>query len=227
MRTTLDAEASAALLPALLKLQTWLSPAFPVGAFGYSHGLEAAIAEGRIAGADACRGWIETLVRHGSLWNDLVLLGAAHRAAACGDEVELRSLGEFAVALSGCAERRRETLELGAAFTRAAEPWGGSGAEWPYPVAVGALAARHAIPRLLTLSAYAHALAANLLSVAVRLVPLGQGAAVGILHDLEPFLAETAERAEGASPDDLGSASILSDISAMRHETLSTRLFRT
>jgi len=33
----------------ILKLMTWLSPAFPVGAFGYSHGLETVICDGTIA----------------------------------------------------------------------------------------------------------------------------------------------------------------------------------
>lgn len=215
-------------LAALLKLQTWLSPAFPVGAFGYSHGLEAAIADGLLRTANDCHDWIETLLLHGSAWNDLVLLTATHRAAAMGDDREVAAIAELGAALSGSAERRRETADLGAAFATAAAPWGAdeSGA-MPYPVAVGALAAREGVPRDSTCTAFAHAFAANLLSVCVRLVPLGQREAVAILHRLEPTLERVAHRASGSTIDDLGSAAVLSDIQAMRHETLETRLFRT
>ncbi|WP_061930489.1 urease accessory UreF family protein [Aureimonas sp. AU22] len=213
---------------ALLKLQTWLSPAFPVGAFGYSHGLEAAIAAGLLRRADDCADWIETLLVHGSGWNDLVLLAAAHRAAMAGDAGALTEVAELAGALSGSAERRRETAELGSAFAAAAAPWGSGTVEaMAYPVAVGALAARESVPLGAAATAFAHAFAANLLSVCVRLVPLGQREAVAILHQLEPVLVETARRAATSTLDDLGSATILSDIQAMRHETLETRLFRT
>ncbi len=41
--------------PALLKLMTFLSPAFPVGAFSYSHGLEFLIDRGEIRDADDAR----------------------------------------------------------------------------------------------------------------------------------------------------------------------------
>ncbi|WP_279482032.1 urease accessory protein UreF [Aureimonas sp. SK2] len=211
-------------LGSLLKLQTWLSPAFPIGAFGYSHGLEAAIAAGLLREASACHDWIESLLRHGSGWNDLVLLAAAHRAAH--DPLRLAEIAELGTALSGSAERRRETSDLGEAFAAAAAPWGET-ATMPYPVAVGALAAREGVPLGSTAAAFAHAFAANLLSVCVRLVPLGQREAVAILHRLEPVLEAAARHASASTLDDLGSAAILSEIEAMRHETLETRLFRT
>ncbi|RIY00115.1 urease accessory protein UreF [Aureimonas flava] len=215
-------------LAALVKLQTWLSPAFPVGAFGYSHGLEAAIAGGLLRDSPGCHDWIATLLEYGSGWNDLVLLAAAHRAAAAGRDEDLTELADLAAALSGSAERRRETADLGAAFAAAAAPWGsGRGAAMPYPVGVGALAAQQRVPLEAACAAFAHAFAANLLSVCVRLVPLGQREAVAILHAFEPVLERVARCAGASTPDDLGSAAILSDIQAMRHETLETRLFRT
>ncbi|SFF31270.1 urease accessory protein [Aureimonas phyllosphaerae] len=211
-------------LDGLLKLQTWLSPAFPIGAFGYSHGLEAAIADGLLRRGTDCEAWIATLLQHGSGWNDLVLLAAAYRA----DASELVEVAELGLAMSGSAERRREAMDLGSAFGEASVPWGdGASIAATYPVAVGALACREGLPLSAVCAAFAHAFAANLLSVCVRLVPLGQREAVAILRRLEPVLEAVARRAAASTLDDLGSAAILSEIQAMRHETLETRLFRT
>lgn len=214
----------------LLRLMTWLSPAFPVGAFGYSHGLETAIAEGRIRDADAAVGWIETLLTVGSGWNDLVLFAEAHRAALAGDGASLSETAGLARALAGSAERRLETVDLGVAFAEASIPWdtaNTAGEALPYPVAVAGIAARHMVSLEAALVAYAHAFAANLLAASQRLIPLGQRDGVRVLHRLEPVVLAVAARAALSSLDDLGSAAILSDICALRHETTSPRLFRT
>jgi urease accessory protein len=226
----------------LLKLMAWLSPAFPVGAFAYSHGLESAVADGLVRSRDDAFDWIASLLRRGSGWNDLVLFAEAHRAVSRGDATALAEVAELGAALAGSNERRIETLDLGLAFAAASEPWrreGETGAidapprpvgeagDVPYPVAVGALAARHAVPLEPALAAFAQSFAANLVGAAVRLVPLGQRDAVALLRDLEPLVTRMAKAAAASSLDDLGSAAILSEIATMRHETLSTRLFRT
>ena len=64
----------------LLQLLAFMSPAFPVGGFAYSHGLEWAIDDGVVTSADEVRGWIESLLVHGSGWNDAVLFAAAYDA---------------------------------------------------------------------------------------------------------------------------------------------------
>lgn len=212
----------------LIRLMTWLSPAFPVGAFAFSHGLEAAVREGPVGDAEALLGWIRTLLHHGSGWNDFVLFAEAHRSAAA-DAESLEAAVELATALAGSKERREETLALGAAFLAAAAPWGAEDipADAPYPVAVGATAAGLGIDLESALAGFAHAFAANLASAGVRLVPLGQSQAVRILKALETDIADAAGRAAGSTLDDLGSAAIAAEIAAMRHETLQPRLFRT
>ncbi len=223
--TTTEAAGEAERRAALLRLMTWLSPAFPVGAFGWSHGLEAAVAEGRLRDAGSVRDWIAALVTRGSGWNDLVLFAAAYRATAAEDETGLAEVGELALALAGSAERRAETAALGEAFAVAAAPWGEAAAA-PYPVAVARVAAANGVPLGAALVAFAHGFAANLISVAVRLVPLGQSQAVRVSRELEPVLLAAAGQAEATSLDDLGQAALWSDIAAMRHETLQPRLFR-
>ena len=212
---------------ALLRLLTWLSPSFPVGAFAFSHGLESAIDARQITDADTLYDWVRTLLELGSGWNDLVLFAEAH--AAGGDPARLQDVADLAVALGGTRERRLETLALGAAFIAASAPWcedAGDLPDAPYPVAVGRLAAAEGVPLEPALTAYAHAFAATLVTAATRLVPLGQGDMVRVTKRLEPVILEAAARAESSTLDDLGSATILSEIAAMRHETMETRLFR-
>lgn len=214
--------------PALVRLMTWLSPAFPIGAFAFSHGLEAAVAEGGLADGETVADWIALLLTDGSAWNDLVLFAQAHRAAAAGDEGQLREIADLARALGGSAERRLETLALGDAFARSAAPWSdaGPGGGEVYPIAVARVAVAGGVSLRPALEAFAHGFATNLVSAATRLVPLGQSAAMRALHALEPVILASAARAASSTQDDLGSAAILSDIAAMRHETLPTRLFR-
>jgi urease accessory protein len=105
-------------------------------------------------------------------------------------------------------------------------PAGRRGGETPYPVAVGALAGQHGIDAHAAGCGYLQAFTANLISAAVRLVPLGQSAGLRVLAALEPTLLATAHEAAGATLDDLGGCAFRSDLAAMRHETQYTRLFR-
>jgi urease accessory protein len=206
---------------AQLRLLTWFSPAFPVGAFAYSHGLETAIREGRAASAETLRAWIENLLEHGSGWTDAVFFKLAW-AADAGEHV---ALAELATAMAPSLERRLETVRLGDAFLAAARPWTGPITKAPYPVAAGAACAAASIPLEAALTAWLHAFAANLVSVGVRAIPIGQADAVTILAALEPVVLDVGDRAASAGADDLGGCAFLSDIAAMRHETLQPRLF--
>ena len=95
-----------------------------------------------------------------------------------------------------------------------------------YAIAAGWLAAKLDLPLQAALVGFLNGFASNLVQAAIRLVPLGQGDAVQILHDLAERVAATAAEASEASLDDLGSAALISDIAAMRHETIQPRLFR-
>ncbi len=205
---------------ALLRLLTWLSPAFPTGGFAYSHGLEWAVEAGHVTDEATLSTWMEDTLRLGALWSDVILLRLAHR----GEDVA--ALG---MALCPAAERRLESSAQGAAFALAAAPW--PGPDWneeplPYPVAVGKLAAAHSVAEDDTALAFLHAAGANLVSAAIRLIPLGQAAGLRVQAALEPTILEIAQASATAGAEDLGGACWLSDIAAMRHETQYTRLFR-
>ena len=208
----------------LLKLLTWFSPAFPVGAFGYSHGLETAIREGAVTDAERLSAWIAGLIEHGGGWSDAVLFKAAWAAA---DASALADLAELAQAMTPSLERRRETLGQGEAFLIAARAWGYAPLQGAvaFSVAAGAVCGAAGLPLEMALSAWLHGFAANLVSVAVRAIPIGQTDGVATIAELEPVILATAERAARSTLDDLGQSAILSDIAAMRHETLGIRLF--
>jgi urease accessory protein len=212
---------------ALLRLLTWLSPAFPTGGFAYSHGLEWSVEAGDVTTETALVAWVRDTLTDGALWSDAILLRHAHRG---GDPHELATL---AIALSPSSERRLETTAQGAAFALAAAAWptpalqSWDDAPLPYPIAVALLAAAQTVPEDDTALAYLHAATANFISAAIRLIPLGQNAGLRAQAAIEPDILAAVEVTRSASLDDLGGAAWASDIASMRHETQYTRLFRT
>jgi urease accessory protein len=214
----------------------WFSPAYPVGAFSYSSGLEWAVEAGEVTDVGTLSRWVTAMIEHGGCFCDAVLLTHAHRAVTAGDDAALHVVAELAAALTPSKERHLETTAQGRAFletTRAAWPctaldrlvalWSGPVA---YPIAVGVAAAGHGLPVQLALAAFLQAVAANLISAGVRLIPLGQTDGQRSLAALEPIINATTECALVCSLDDIGSAIFRADIASMLHETQYTRLFR-
>ena len=221
---------------ALYRLMTWLSPAFPVGAFSYSSGIEWAVEAGDITDAASLRSWLTAMLADGSGFCDGVFLAQVHRAASANDDAGLRETAELAAAFVPSRERQLETSTQGRAFidiARAAWACDGldeliaaCGGGIVYPVAVGLVSAAHKIPLTPAMHAFLHALVSNWISAGARLVPLGQTDSQRILAALEPVVVATATRALQASLDDLGSATFRADLASLRHETQYTRLFR-
>jgi urease accessory protein len=214
----------------------WLSPAYPVGAFSYSSGLEWAVEAGDVANADALAGWLAVIIGEGGGFCDAVLFAHAHRAVTGRDAEALRSAAELAAVFAPSKERHLETIAQGGAFlevTRAAWPCAALdrlAQAWPgpyaYPIAVATAAAGHGIAVEPALAAYLHAVAANLVSAGVRLVPLGQTDGQRLIAALEHLIAATASRALVTSLEEMGAAAFRADLASQRHETQYTRLFR-
>lgn len=211
----------------LQRLLAFLSPAFPVGAFAWSAGLETAIAEKAVTDSAHVEDWLAGSLAHGSLRIDAILLALAHAA----EPSVLADLADLARALTASSERTQELLLTGDAFVKAAAAWpspvyAALPSPCPYPIAVGAIAAAHGIARGDALVGYLTAAVQSQISVAVRLVPIGQTAGLAVLAALEPAIAALAEAASSATLDDIGGIAYASDIAQMRHETLPTRIFR-
>jgi len=221
---------------ALFRLMAWLSPAYPIGAFAYSSGIEWAVEAGDIADIASLQRWLEAMLVAGSGANDGILFSHAYRAVDRGDDRAFVNVAELAASFVPTRERFQETTALGRTFlevTQAAWPcpalhklrdhWKGPVA---YPIAVAAACAGHAIALDPALHGFLTALSSNWISAAMRLVPLGHTESQRVLRSLEPTVSATMRRAVSASLDDLGSATFRADIASARHETQYTRLFR-
>src|SRR5206468_12479321 len=100
---------------ALYRLMTWLSPAFPVGAFSYSSGIEWAVEAGDIADAGSLQDWLSSMLE-GPGFCDGVFFAHAQRAAAGSDHALLREIAELAAGFVPSRERQLETTAQGRAF---------------------------------------------------------------------------------------------------------------
>ena len=217
---------------ALYKLQSWLSPSYPVGAYAFSHGLENAVDTLLVTDANDVTEWVGDTVSVGNGFADLVFLAAAWEAVASASE--LSDIAELAYAFQVTRELRTESVSQGSAFLRATKK------AWPcdalqrlpvntpvtYPVAVGVTAAGHDIDKDLAMHAYGHAFAANLVSAAIRLIPLGQTEGQESIAALEPVVTAAVQRAQTTPLARVATSTTMVDIVSMHHETQHTRLFR-
>ena len=221
----------------LYRLLAWLSPAYPVGAFSYSHGIETAVEEGFVTDRVTLVVWLESVLERGTGLVDGALFAAAWRAVDGADWPAFDAVAERAAAWRGTAEMALESRQQGGSFlsiTRTAWPHPAldaghvrTGGEIALPVAVALAAAAHGIALESALTGYLHGFAANLISAAVRTVPLGQTDGQRALAALEPAVRRTVEAALAvASLDEIGTATPLLDWCSLRHETQYTRLFR-
>lgn len=215
-----------------LRLLSWVSPAFPTGGYAYSHGLEWAVENGDVDNVTSLCQWIEVLLHHGSLQNDLIILQAAWDAGY--DPGQLYEVAELACACASSRERYEETVYQGEAFRKAAAVWNivpkdiiPPDVRWPLPVAQGVVFRYGGVSRQQAVLAGGYAAIAALVSAAVRLVPLGQTDGLRALVSLEAALQKAAQKTHNLTLEDIGGTCFCADLAAMHHETQITRLFRT
>lgn len=219
----------------LYRLLAWVSPGYPTGAFSYSHGLERAVETGAVGSLHELLDYVTAVLSRGGGWIDAVLFVHAWRSASRAEELD--TVAELAGAFRGSAETALESRQQGAAFldvTRKA---------WPHPlletfanrhagrplahcVVVAVACAAHGVALTPALHSYLHAVAANLVSAGVRLIPLGQTQAQIGIAQLSAHIAEVAGLALQAQLADLGTAAPAVELCSLQHETQYTRLFR-
>jgi urease accessory protein len=95
------------------------------------------------------------------------------------------------------------------------------------PIALALAAKNQSIDQNLVLPAYLHSFCSNLISVATRLIPIGQTDGQKTLLELSPLILDCVRAVVKSDIDDLGSTCFLSDVSAMQHEYLQPRVFKT
>jgi urease accessory protein len=206
----------------LITVMQWLSPAFPIGGFAYSHGLEWAINKGYVSNREELQKWVSDLLEYGSLKNDAILIKLVLKGS------DPKEINEIAMALCPANERLSETQLQGSAFCKIMrEVWSLEIDDLTLPIALALAAKNESIDQNLVVPAYLHSFCSNLISVAMRLIPIGQTDGQKILRELSPLISDSVRAVAKSNKDDLGSACFLSDVSAMQHEYLQPRVFKT
>lgn len=205
-----------------MTVMQWMSPAFPIGAFAYSHGLEWAIDKGHVNNGEKLQKWITDLLEYGSLRTDAISISLILRGH------DFKKMNELSMALCPARERLLETKLQGSAFAKIIEDvWQQDIGELSLPVAVALAAKNQSIEQDLILPAYLQAFCSNFISVAIRLIPIGQTEGQRIMFELSSTISDLVQSASESEIDDLNSACFFSDVSAMEHEHLQPRIFKT
>jgi urease accessory protein len=224
---------------ALLRLQSWLSPAFPTGSYSYSHGLECAVEAGHVNDRESLVDWLDADLRYGSARNEAIFFSEAWGSARDDDRARLFEIAELAAAFRGTSEFALESSQQASScHSILRRVWPDrlldALSEWllerhvrpALSVVLGVHSAREGIPVGFALPAYLQSYLANLVTAGVRLIPLGQTDGQRAIAALEAAVLTASAQARNATIDDLGSAAFMVDLASMGHETQYTRLFR-
>lgn len=201
-----------------LHLVQWLSPAFPVGSYAYSQGLEQAITDGLVTDAASLADWITAGLTWGSARNDAILM--AHARHEDG-------LEDLAYAWATSAERAQEMREQGAAFGQLVGAMTGlMPPPLPYALAIGRATRALDLPTPEVLALFLQSWATQLVQVGVRFIPLAASDGQRVLAQLAPVLVRLGQHYADQPLSALSGATLGADIAAMRHETLDVRIYR-
>jgi len=201
-------------------IQNWFSPAFPIGAFSYSTGLESAIAKSSVGSWQELQSWLSMALHHGAAQTDAVIVA---RAFEGGD------VNDLCLSLCVGGERHLETTELGQAFTQIVNATHGLdlAAGLAYPVAVGHAGAGVGLDQGQLVSAFLQSWCANQISVAVRAIPIGQLDGQQCLVALMPDINEATITALATPADQIGSFATGAELASLEHEAAEQRIYRT
>jgi len=224
---------------ALLRLQSWLSPAFPIGSYSYSHALEWAVEAGYVLDRKTLVDWLEAGLRYGSGRNEAIFFSVAWRSTIDNNRAKLFEIAELAAAFRGTSEFALESSQQATACLAALRQiWPDRVLDWlwdilrerrVYPalaVVLGVCSARQGIPASFALPAFLQSYLANLVTAGVRLIPLGQTEGQLVIAELEEVVLAASTQTKLATIEDLGSAAFMVDFGSAMHETQYTRLFR-
>ena len=224
---------------AFLRLQSWLSPAFPTGSYSYSHALEWAVEAGYVDGRESLVDWLDADLRYGSGSNEAIFFAEAWRCAAENNQARLLEIADLASVFRATAEFALELAQQGSAcLTTLSHVWPDPLLVWlaetlrqrqaqpAMAVVLGICSARQGLPLSLSLPAFLQSYTANFVTAGVRLIPIGQTDGQLAIAALEDAALRVSEDAERMTIDHLGSAGFMVDLASMAHETQYTRLFR-
>ena len=213
-----------------LCLQQLGSPALPVGGFCYSEGLETLVEQGILRDVSVLQRWLEAEQRRGAIRLDVAVLPRLLLLLRQGRDEEAQRLDRWLLAHRDVSAIRRQQLQMGASLLRLLRSLCTTplpalrSASWPLAWALASVSLD--LPPAATVETYLYAWSANLISAAVRLVPLGHTDGQVLQARLIPMLQELASQAGSLVPGRLWVESTGLSLAQLGHGELRTRLFR-
>jgi urease accessory protein len=220
----------------LLTLLQLASPALPVGAYSYSEGVETLAANGTITTAGDLYRWLTDELQWGSLRVETAVMRWSYEAVAQSDDSRLADWNEWLSAFRETAEMRSQSWQMGRSLLRLFNdlepqlsqmfPEVARRGECHYAIAYSLVTQAWDIPLNEAALVWLHNWAANLVSAAVRAVPLGQTEGQRLLQQLIMPIQHAHQAISVMTEADLAACSWGVAIASMQHEALYSRLFR-
>ena len=214
----------------ILKLLTWNNQSFPIGSYSFSSGLEYAIDSEIISSGSELYIWLKDFLKYGSLHTDAIFLTETWRLKNSNKNNIISDLNDFAISLNQSHEKLIENLEQGKSFIKiTSDAWNHKfiNKNLILPIAYASSAYQENISLEDTLICYLHSNLCNLLSAAIKLIPLGQTEGQQIQIKLNKHIDEEYKNIMNKDLNDIGNCSWVNDIVSMKHENQFTRIFRT
>ena len=210
------------------------SPALPVGAYGYSEGLEMLVENGTITNIENLQDWLKSELIYGSIRLDAAIMVRGFYAIQSGDMQALKRWNLWLSAARDTEELRAASWQMGRSLMQLLgklEPdilpvVNAVGYPGNYAIAFAIACAHWDINIQAALLAYLHSWANNLITAGIKIIPLGQTAGQELLLSLQPLLITTVGEILTMADDDLGCCNWGLSLASMQHETQYTRLFR-
>ena len=218
----------------LLHLLQITSPSLPVGAYSYSEGLETLIEQEIIQSAQQLQQWLSNELSFGAIRLESVVCMRAFHSTQIKDWEKVHYWNYWLSATRETEELRLQSWQMGESLLRLLRhlqpelPLGlfDRASCCNFAIAFGVAAANWQIEAHSAVLGFLHSWTSNLVTTAVKLIPLGQTQGQKVLLELYPAIEAAATESLTLEDEELGSCSWGQAIASMEHETLYSRLFR-
>ena len=181
-------------------------------------------------------GWIRDLLFFGTGYNDSIIINSIYDSVANDNCVEFDYISQIANAIKPTKEIALESYQQGVSFKNILmDVYSNSNLTFylnrrddciTYPSVVGVAGGIFEVEKKLLLHSYLHAFTSNILSAALRIMPIGQTEIQKIIFQMKGNVEEMTNKSLGLSLSDLGSSVFISDWASSKHQNQYTRLFR-
>lgn len=225
----------------ILALLQLTSPSLPLGAYSYSEGLESLITQGAIASAESLAWWLIREINYGAIRLEAAIMLRAYSSLKAGNVQALEDWNSWSSAAKESSELRYQSWQMGTSLLRLLtelQPQTDDscppikqlaqilGRQCNYCIAFGIGATYWKLNPESALLGYLQSWMANLISVGVRVIPLGQTSGQKLLFQLNQDIIKAATTIISLSDDDFCSCSFGLGLASITHQDQHVRLFR-